>query len=392
MTPYAVFRVGRPPRRPLRSRAAGVLLLTCALALPCAAAAVAAGTPDVTVTAVSPARCMRILLQQQDDRLTLQSDYDATTQTVIPERSAGILSKEFRRVYDMLEENRRLDGRFDARMAILSHELLGPLLPSLRKAPCVIFEIQPTSMHFALDLLPVDGTPLFVQKPVAFRFAAAAGTPEGNAAPESRLSPAAPAAAAAAGARPRAAAFGPEARGLILRDPETDPDDGAGDVRRLYPGSTFQLTTTATPDMFARSRYDFLLISGEGVVSPTWGRPEKDENDAIGLGEDDMYPKDLQGAAFDLVYFDASQLGMSKAFVDAARRCGAHHYLAPIISNESGNSSTLMLRYFFGGTRQGEAPMEALYRARKRIYQEFEGKVNRTEQIYYAYPFRLYLL
>ncbi|MFW8217548.1 hypothetical protein ACOIDV_31505, partial [Klebsiella pneumoniae] len=73
---------------------------------------------------------MRILLQQQDDRLTLQSDYDATTQTVIPERSAGILSKEFRRVYDMLEENRRLDGRFDARMAILSHELLGPLLPS----------------------------------------------------------------------------------------------------------------------------------------------------------------------------------------------------------------------------------------------------------------------
>ncbi len=389
MTPYAVSRVGRPPRRPLRSRAAGVLLLTCALALPGAAAAVAAGTPDVSVAAVSPARCMRIMLQQQDDRLTLQSDYDAATQTVIPERSAGVLSKEFRRVYDMLEENRRLDGRFDARMAILSHELLGPLLPSLRKAPCVIFEIQPTSMHFALDLLPVDGKPLFVQKPVAFRFAAPAGTSVGNAGSDSHRPPAAP---TDAGAQSRAASIGPQARGLILRDPETDPDDGTGDVRRLYPGSTFQLTATATPDMFARSRYDFLLISGEGVVSPTWGRPEKDENDAIGLGEDDMYPKDLQGAAFDLVYFDASQLGMSKAFVDAARRCGAHHYLAPIISNEAGHSSTLMLRYFFGGTRQGEAPMDALYRARKRIYQEFEGKVNRTEQIYYAYPFRLYLL
>lgn len=383
MTPYAVFRVGRPPRRPLRSRAAGVLLLTCALALPGAAAAMTAGA------AVSPARCMRIVLQQQDDRLTLQSDYDATTQTVVPERSAALLSKEFRRVYDMLEENRRLDGRFDARMAVLSHELLGPLLPALRKAPCVIFEIQPTSMHFALDLLPVDGTPLFVQKPVAFRFLATAGMSEDSAAPGSRLSPAAP---AIAGARPRAVAFGPEARGLILRDPQTDPDDGTGDVRRLYPGSAFQLTTSATPDMFARSRYDFLLISGEGVVSPTWGRPEKDENDAIGLGEDDMYPKDLQGAAFDLVYLDASQLGMSKAFIDAARRCGARHYLAPIISNEAGHSSTLMLRYFFGGARQGEAPMEALYRARKRIYQEFEGKVNRTEQIYYAYPFRLYLL
>lgn len=44
------------------------------------------------------------------------------------------------------------------------------------------------------------------------------------------------------------------------------------------------------------------------------------------------------------------------------------------------------------GRRQGEAPMDALYRARTRSYQEFEGKVNRTEQIYYAYPFRLYPL
>ena len=50
------------------------------------------------------------------------------------------------------------------------------------------------------------------------------------------------------------------------------------------------------------------------------------------------------------------------------------------------------MRYFFGGLNKGMAPIDALYRTRRQIYKEFEGRVNRTEQIYYAYPFRLYLL
>lgn len=378
MTPTAACRFGL-----LSQRLSGVLLACAALlagALPGIAAAAVEATPAAgTVAPTAPERCMHIGVQQQDDRLALQAEFDAVTQTVNPERSAGILSREFRRVYDMLEENRRLDARFDARMAVLSHELFGPLLPGLRKAPCVIFQIEPTSMHFALDLLPVDGVPLFVLKPVAFSFDKLGG---GSAIQ----------AAAADGRTPSVKGLGPQSKGFILRDLETDPDDATGDVQKLYPGSTFQRISTATPDMFARSRYDFLLISGEGVVSPTWGKPEKDENDAIGLGEDDLYAKDLQGAAFKLVYLDASQLAMSKAFIDAARRSGARHYVAPLISNEAGHSSTLTLRYFFGGLNKGAAPMDALYQTRRQLYKEFEGRVNRTEQIYYAYPFRLYLL
>ncbi len=388
MPPTAACRAGLLPLRLYARRTAcritrAALLAVAFAASGMAAAAVQATTTADTVTQALPERCMRIQVHQQDDRLTLQAAFDATAQTISPERSASLLSKEFRRVYDMLEAHHRLDARFDARMAILSYELFGPLLPGLRKAPCVIFQIEPTSMHFALDLLPLDGVPLFVQKPVAFSFADAGGVTriQGE-----------PAAVQPAAAGTPAAGLGPQSRGLILRDPETDPDDGTGDVQKLFPGSSFQIISSATPDIFARSRYDFLLISGEGVVSPTWGKPEKDENDAIGLGEDDMYPQDLHGAAFKLIYLDASQLALSKAFIDAARHSGARHYLAPIISNEAGHSSTLTLRYFFGGLNQGMAPIDALYQTRRQIYKEFEGRVNRTEQIYYAYPFRLYLL
>lgn len=390
MSPTAAFRFGLLPQRLFCRGIASIALLACVLAIPgLAAAAVEATSAANAIVSPLPERCMHIGVHQQDDRLTLQAEFGGAMQTVIPERSAGILSKEFRRIYDMLEENRRLDARFDARMAILSHELFGPLLPGLRKAPCVIFEIEPTSMHFALDLLPVDGVPLFVQKPVAFSLEKGGVA----AAQETATQVQAPATQVQVPARNApTAALGPQSKGFIVRDPETDPDDATSDVQKLYPGSTFQLIKSATPDMFSRSRYDFLLISGEGVVSPTWGKPEKDENDAIGLGEDDMYARDLQGAAFSLVYLDASQLAMSKAFIDAARRSGARHYLAPIITNEIGHSSTLTLRYFFGDLNQGMAPIDALYRTRRQLYKEFEGRVNRTEQIYYAYPFRLYLL
>ncbi|MFP3335260.1 hypothetical protein SB761_31670, partial [Pseudomonas sp. SIMBA_064] len=86
-------------------------LLACAAllagALPGIAAAAVEATPAAGIVApTAPERCMHIGVHQQDDRLALQAEFDAVTQTVNPERSAGILSREFRRVYDMLEENR----------------------------------------------------------------------------------------------------------------------------------------------------------------------------------------------------------------------------------------------------------------------------------------------
>ena len=53
-----------------------------------------------------------------------------------------------------------------------------------------------------------------------------------------------------------------------------------------------------------------------------------------------------------LVYLDSSQLGISESFIASARRNGVRHFLAPLINNEAGNSSTLMIRYFFGGLSQ----------------------------------------
>ncbi|MDW5415784.1 hypothetical protein R6242_04260 [Iodobacter sp. CM08] len=309
------------------------------------------------------ASCMVLTLQQQGTRLLLQSDADSNKTS--PERSAKDISKDFRQIYTALEETQEWDGKFDARLQRLSQELYGPLLPAMRKASCIVFSIEPRFMHFALDLLPIDGSPLFVQKAVAFSLG-----------------------------KPRAdtSSLTPKSRGLIVRDLDTDPEDGANEVRKLYPNSILHNAKNVGAKLFVEANYDFLLISAHGFVTPALGSDLADPDDSIRLGKGEINADALAKAKFKLLYLDSCQLGMSKPFIDAASRSGARHYLAPIISNESGHSSTLTIRYFFGDLNKGKTPMEALFHARKRLYQDFQSKASRTDQIFYAYPFRLYIL
>lgn len=309
------------------------------------------------------ASCMVISLQEKNDRILLQSGEDAME--VESRRPVKMISKEFRQIYEILEKNKKLDERFDARLKGLSQELFGPLIPAMRQASCIVFNIQPRFMHFTLDLLPIDGEPLFVEKAIAFSF----GAPKDQ---------------------DQIPGFGAESRGLILRDPETDPDNGAGEVRAYYPESNLYAAKSAGPKLFAKANADFLLISAHGFVVPGFGANDGDKDDSVLLKEH-MNADEFGDAKFRLVYFDSCQLGLSKPFIDAASRSGAHHYLAPIISNESGNSSTLTMRYFFTGLNQGQSSMDALFSARKRIYHDSRAN-SRSDQIFYSYPFRLYLL
>ena len=151
----------------------------------------------------------------------------------------------------------------------------------------------------------MDGEPLFLVKPTAFAL--------------SRPSPTAI----------EGPAVGGPLRGLIVRDPETDPENGAGEAQRLFPASDLLHIEQADPRMFAHADYDFLLISAYGSVTPSWGSAPADEDDVIELGERDMEADALDGSRFKLVYLDSSQLGISESFIASARRNGVRHFLAP---------------------------------------------------------------
>lgn len=306
---------------------------------------------------VEASDCLEVALTAKRDKLSLA----AGGASAAPDRSAKAISRDFRTVYETLEKNTRLSAITPV-LERLSSELIAPVAAQLRSASCVVFVIPPESMHFALDLLTLDGKPLFIQKPVGFAFVR--------------------------GVDFKRQPVTPSSKGLIIRDPDTDPEDGARSAHSLYPASRLLFMNQAKPRTVEQARADFILISGHGSVTMPWDSSEDD--DSVGFGDDEMTASELRKSRHKLVYLDSCQIGMSKDLIEASRRAGGQFFLAPIISNEAGNSSTRTIRYFFGALREGQTPMRALFAARQKLYNDFNGRVSAEKLLYYSYPFRIY--
>ncbi len=303
--------------------------------------------------------CLRVSLVEKNRKLSVF----AGNRTVSPDRAAGAIARDFRTVYEHLENVRNPDP---ATLQRLGQEILQPLADLIGRAPCLVFVIQPRQLYFALDLLPLGGRPLYVQKPLAYAF-----SPRVNAA---------------------AQVFGPQAQGLILRDPDTDPENGAGEAARLYTASKLELKKQSSMKIFRESAYDFVLISGHGSVTMLWDNPEDADDDSIGWKGGDIIAEHLGRVEHRLVYLDSCQLGVSHDFIEASRDAGAKFFLAPITSNEAGHSSTRTIRYFFSALRAGQNAPAALFTTRTQLHAEFVNKTAANKLLYYAFPFRLYLL
>jgi len=77
--------------------------------------------------------------------------------------------------------------------------------------------------------------------------------------------------------------------------------------------------------------------------------------------------------------------------LDLLAFAGTSYFLAPILSNEAGNSSTRTIRLFFKNLAETGSPAESLYLTRRQLYQEFQ-KDPPAKRLWRAYPFRLYRL
>jgi hypothetical protein len=309
-------------------------------------------------SALEAAPCLEIVLREQGDRLTLSAAGAASR----PNRSAKAISREFRTIYETLEKNSRLAAA-DSLIEKLSQELLRPLAGKIGEASCVAFQIRPGQMHFALDLLSVNGAPLFTQKPVGYSFKSGVDFSQ--------------------------QVVNRGSKGLIVRDPDTDPQDGAKMAHGFFPESKLLFMKQTNLRVFSGGKFDFILISGHGGVTMPWDASDDSDDDSIGFNDDELTADVLGKARYKLVYLDSCQLGMSHDFLEASRDAGAKYFLAPIISNEAGNSSTKTIKYFFGALRDGQTPIDALFTARKKLYNEFKGKP-REKLLYYAFPFRIY--
>ena len=154
--------------------------------------------------------------------------------------------------------------------------------------------------------------------------------------------------------------------GLLISDRTADPQRAVFDVAKLFPKSlVHDAEDIDQAQIEAYPRIDFAIVSAHG-------RAGYEGKDTIALNDDNSLPPAVIARLRpQIVYLDSCNLGISLQYLRELRSAGTKYVMAPIISNEAGNSSTLTMNSFFQEVISGRDPVDALHVARVRAYKMY---------------------
>jgi hypothetical protein len=240
----------------------------------------------------------------------------------------------------------------------LGRLLLSPFESLIDRAEEVNFIVSDELISLPFDLLPLRGISLFLQKPVRFSLSTRTGS---------------------------SLAFSKEWSVLAIRDKTADPENGTAHLRGLVRARMFHsVGAEGGTQLSSLAKVDVLLVSAHGHIG-------KGPRDFLTVGKQRIMADDLARFSPRLVYLDSCRLGISPEFIRSFRRVGTLYYLAPILSNEAGKSSTRTIQLFFNQLAMGKRPSEALYFTRRTIFEEFKGD-SPARRLWRSFPFRVYSL
>jgi len=291
----------------------------------------------------------RIAIQRHGLSLELTANLGKKSHRIsIPQN----LDSDLRALYADLE-TKKFDERSDYLAKRAGKLLLSPLEPILSGADEINFVISDDMVSLPLDLLYFRGAPLFVQKPVTFDLSSVTKVKR---------------------ALPRPWSV------IAFRDVTADPEDGVGYLR----GLSRKYILHAPGTVSQASGIDVLIVSAHGTVGRSTG-------DYLTVDHQKITAGDLSKFSPRLVYLDSCRLGVSLEFLRSFERAGTFYYVAPILSNEAGQSSTRTIQIFFDNLAMGKRPSEALYATRRDLFKEFEREP-RAWRLWRSFPFRIYRL
>lgn len=239
-------------------------------------------------------------------------------------------------------------------------KLLGPFADLIDSATEVMFQIDSALIKMPFDLLYFRSKPLFVSKRISFTLGEIKGKPRW--------------------------ALDRRAEGLLVSDETADPDRAVFAIEKKFPSSlSFDVAEFGLGRLEDMKPVDFVVISAHGYVNGSGygfisvGDRERLRSSALVR----LRPK--------LVYFDSCNLGVSIDNLRELQAGGTVYAVAPILSNEAGESSTATIESFFSELARGATPVDALFTARKRLYAQYadDGIKN---LLWRSFPFRVYRL
>lgn len=274
---------------------------------------------------------------------------------------ASPVRENFENIYRAIDliDNKQLKA-FSNTVRTLSKLLVKPFAAQISSCQTIIITVDSTLINFPLEFLQAEGKPIALVRPVVFRLTENAF----DGIRQLKLK-----------------------KGLIIRDPTADPEDACASTFFRYPASTYKSAYRLSPASVRKGKDDdFLLISTHGYIDnfTCAGR--------ILFKDSTLPPIFFSQNHFKLVYLDACQQGINWSYLSVLSKAAQPaFYLGPIVSNDSGESSTKTINWFFSEMKKnGGDPVKAIWQTRNHLFSNYNKKLSPLNVVNKAFIFRIY--
>ncbi len=261
-----------------------------------------------------------------------------------------------------LDMNSKASGHNYSKVAPIlteyGHTFFDPIQTLIQQCTEIEFVLgHDTLIPYPFDLLIFQDKPLFLRKPIAYSFKKVT---------------------------PRRFNLKDISSALLISDKTADPQRAVIKVQKYIPNNRYKDIAEIKPaDFRTVGPVDLLLMSAHGHIFA-------DEDDYIEFGDDRLKASHLANLKPRLVYLDSCFMGSSLDFIKLFQSNKAAFYIAPLVPNEAGNSSTKTMSLFFEALDIYGCPAYALYLTRCQLYKHFSKKGVNFMLFFRSFPFRIY--
>lgn len=271
---------------------------------------------------------------------------------------ATSLLEQTTRLLAVLEPGSHNESELGAIVRDLSNHLIHPIESAIDSCTELIIDLPPPTLCIPIDLLTYRRSPLCLKRPTSYRVSKTSEEPFSLQASRTAL---------------------------ILSDIGADPERACLAVASILGRVTYQDSREVVLEHLRLvANKDIVLFSLHGHVGG--GMPDK-----MVVSGGEMHPEDLAGLKPRLVYFDSCRLGVSYDFIKSFCSLGTTYYVAPVISNEAGTSSTQTMIKFFENLLAGNSVEVALFLTRRELWRLYR-ECDVCTRWWRALAFRVYRL
>ncbi|MCP5500271.1 MAG: hypothetical protein H7A25_10240 [Leptospiraceae bacterium] len=302
---------------------------------------------------------LHIKLAEEDNTLRVKASLQNTKKKFyIP---LDEIKTKFHLIYKTLEHIKtKNETVFQESIHSLSKSILEPIKNFLNEADHICFSIQPEIVRCTFDLLEWKDKALFLQFPITYTVSNFSIITK----PDLEIEDA-----------------------VLVADKTCDPEGACKSLHNELSDSEFFKIENISVEEIVEKTDDIslLLISAHGDLS-------NNNTGTIGINKEKLKSSHLEEIDCSLVYFDSCQMGVNVKFLEAfSEEQSTQYYVAPIISNDAGDSSTKTIQFFFDELSKTKSPAGSLFYARKKLFKFYTEKgLSIIKVLNKSFPFRLY--